>query len=92
MVAGALGLEGGGFGVAVIGAFLGRYLFFVSLLPKNMALLRLERTGMNIKRLLGFDICKEAYAYGHDSDYGYTSVAKIPERWVRTTCGYCSVG
>ena len=47
---------------------------------------------MNIKRLLGFDIRREAYAYGHDPDYGYTSAAKIPERWVPTTCGYCSVG
>ena len=47
---------------------------------------------MNIKRLLGFDTRKEAYAYGHDPDYGYTSAAKIPDRWVPTTCGYCSVG
>ena len=47
---------------------------------------------MNIKRLLGFDTRREAYAYGHDPDYGYTSAAKIPERWVPTTCGYCSVG
>ena len=47
---------------------------------------------MNIKRLLGFDTRREAYAYGHDPDYGYTSTAKIPERWVPTTCGYCSVG
>ena len=23
---------------------------------------------------------------------GYTSAAKIPDRWVSTTCGYCSVG
>lgn len=47
---------------------------------------------MNIKRLLGFDTRRQAYAYGHDPDYGYTSTAKIPERWVPTTCGYCSVG
>lgn len=24
--------------------------------------------------------------------YGYVSEAKIPDRWVKTTCGYCSVG
>ena len=47
---------------------------------------------MNIKRLLGFDIQNEAYAYGHDPEFGYTSAAKIPDRWVPTTCGYCSVG
>ena len=47
---------------------------------------------MNIKRLLGLDTRREAYAYGHDPDYGYTSAAKIPERWGPTTCGYCSVG
>ena len=47
---------------------------------------------MNLKRLLGFDIRKGEYAYGRDPVYGFTSAAKIPERWVPTTCGYCSVG
>ena len=47
---------------------------------------------MNLKRLLGFDTLKEKYAYGHDPQFGYTSVEKIPDRWVPTTCGYCSVG
>ena len=47
---------------------------------------------MNIKRLLGFDTRKEDYAYGRDPAHGYTSAAKIPDRWVPTTCGYCSVG
>ena len=47
---------------------------------------------MNLKRLLGFDTRKDAYAYGRDSTYGYTAAAKIPDRWVSTTCGYCSVG
>src|SRR3970282_1800714 len=23
---------------------------------------------------------------------GYTAAAKVPERWIPTTCGYCSVG
>jgi assimilatory nitrate reductase catalytic subunit len=47
---------------------------------------------MNIKRLLGLDTNAGNYRYGHDPDVGYTAEAKIPDRWVRTTCGYCSVG
>ncbi len=47
---------------------------------------------MNLKRLLGFDTRKDRYAYGRDPAYGYTSAAKIPDRWIPTTCGYCSVG
>ena len=47
---------------------------------------------MNLKRLLGFDTRKEDYAYGYDPLHGYTSAKKIPDRWVPTTCGYCSVG
>jgi len=47
---------------------------------------------VNIKRLLGIDTLAEKYAYGHDPRFGYTSVAKIPDHWVKTTCGYCSVG
>ncbi|MBM3277605.1 MAG: nitrate reductase [Candidatus Handelsmanbacteria bacterium] len=45
-----------------------------------------------LKAALGFDIKAEAYAYGHDPEYGYLSAQKVPERWVKTTCGYCSVG
>ncbi len=45
-----------------------------------------------IKRMLGIDIRREEYAYGYDKEYGYLSAKKIPERWVKTTCGYCSVG
>lgn len=47
---------------------------------------------MNVKRLLGIDTLAEKYAYGHDPRFGYTSAAKIPDHWVPTTCGYCSVG
>ena len=47
---------------------------------------------MNIKRALGLDILAERYAYGNDPVAGYTSAKRIPERWVSTTCGYCSVG
>ena len=47
---------------------------------------------MKLTRLLGFDTLRERYAYGRDPRYGYTAAAKIPDRWVSTTCGYCSVG
>ena len=47
---------------------------------------------MSLRRLLGLDTRKEKYAYGDDPDHGYTAAAKIPDRWVPTTCGYCSVG
>ena len=47
---------------------------------------------MNIMRKLGVDILSDKYAYAHDPEYGQTSAQKIPDRWVATTCGYCSVG
>jgi assimilatory nitrate reductase catalytic subunit len=47
---------------------------------------------MSIARLVGLDTSPEKYSYGEDPLYGYTSSSRIPDRWVRTTCGYCSVG
>ncbi len=47
---------------------------------------------MNLKRQLGLDILSEKYSFGQDPAIGYTSAQKIPDRWVATTCGYCSVG
>jgi len=47
---------------------------------------------MNLGRKLGFDILAEKYSYADDPEYGYTSSRKIPDDWVATTCGYCSVG
>jgi anaerobic selenocysteine-containing dehydrogenase len=47
---------------------------------------------VNVRRKLGFDILSEKYSYGDDPQYGHTSAQKIPDRWVSTTCGYCSVG
>ena len=47
---------------------------------------------MNLFRKLGLDILANEYAYGEDPQYGHTSEQKIPDRWVATTCGYCSVG
>lgn len=47
---------------------------------------------MSLKRNLGLDILSEQYAYATDETTGYTSARKIPDKWVATTCGYCSVG
>jgi assimilatory nitrate reductase catalytic subunit len=47
---------------------------------------------MNLARLVGLDIQRERYAYGTDPVSGFVSAQKIPDRWVATTCGYCSVG
>lgn len=45
-----------------------------------------------LSRFLGLYTAAEKYRYGIDPDFGYMSQAKIPDRWVKTTCGYCSVG
>ena len=45
-----------------------------------------------LKRALGLDTRAERYAYAVDPVMGYTAARKIPDRWVKTTCGYCSVG
>ena len=44
------------------------------------------------KRLVGIDTQPEKYAYALDPVYGYISESRVAERWVKTTCGYCSVG
>jgi anaerobic selenocysteine-containing dehydrogenase len=45
-----------------------------------------------LKQLLGLDTHAERYAFGVDPVMGHTAARKIPDRWVSTTCGYCSVG
>jgi assimilatory nitrate reductase catalytic subunit len=47
---------------------------------------------MNLKRLAGLDILSEQYAYAQDPEFGYVSASRAADRWVLTTCGYCSVG
>ena len=47
---------------------------------------------MNWKRTIGLDNLSEEYAFARDESTGYTSAKKIPDHWVPTTCGYCSVG
>ena len=47
---------------------------------------------MTLKQLLGLDTRADRYTYGVDPAAGYISTQKVPDRWVSTTCGYCSVG
>ena len=47
---------------------------------------------MNVKRLLGLDTHADRYAYTVDPVAGFVSAQRASERWVATTCGYCSVG
>lgn len=47
---------------------------------------------MNIRRLLGMDTLIEKYSYAHDPIAGYISSQKVADQWIKTTCGYCSVG
>src|SRR5262245_5794125 len=47
---------------------------------------------MNLLRTLGLDNLREEYAFARSESTGYTSAKKIPDHWVPTTCGYCSVG
>src|SRR5688572_26652899 len=47
---------------------------------------------MTLKEMLGLDTRADRYAYAVDAAAGYVSTQKVPDRWVATTCGYCSVG
>ena len=47
---------------------------------------------MTLKQLLGLDTRADRYTYAVDPTAGYISAQKVPDRWVATTCGYCSVG
>ena len=51
---------------------------------------------MNLMRWLarrsGLDTRSAEYTYGHDPVLGFTSSRKHADRWVNSTCGYCSVG
>src|SRR5205085_3211468 len=45
-----------------------------------------------LARLLGVETLASQYAYTDDPVLGYTSAQRAADRWVATTCGYCSVG
>jgi len=45
-----------------------------------------------IKRAAGIDTAREKYAYGKDARFGKVAASRVADQWVKTTCGYCSVG
>ena len=45
-----------------------------------------------LTQLIGLDNLAADYAYARSRDTGYTSAKRIADKWVHTTCGYCSVG
>jgi anaerobic selenocysteine-containing dehydrogenase len=45
-----------------------------------------------IARKSGLDIQSSKYSYSDDAVLGFTSSSKRADRWVDSTCGYCSVG
>lgn len=45
-----------------------------------------------LARRSGLDIRSGEYSYGHDPVLGFTASRKHADRWVNSTCGYCSVG
>src|SRR3954447_24978721 len=47
---------------------------------------------MTLKEMLGLGTHADRYRYEVDPVAGYVSSQKVPDKWVPTTCGYCSVG
>ena len=45
-----------------------------------------------LARTLGFDTNRAKYRYAKDPKFGYISESRVADTWIRTTCGYCSVG
>lgn len=45
-----------------------------------------------LQGILGCGTGAEKYRLGSDPQFGLMAAEKIPDRWVSTTCGYCSVG
>lgn len=45
-----------------------------------------------LRRQGGLDIRSDEYGYGHDPVLGFSAERKHADKWVDSTCGYCSVG
>ena len=45
-----------------------------------------------VKDFLGVDIKVDKYALVDDPIFGKVAKEKAPDKWVRSTCGYCGVG
>ncbi|HEX5367477.1 MAG TPA: molybdopterin-dependent oxidoreductase [Acidimicrobiales bacterium] len=51
-----------------------------------------ERIGRRVGDRLGLDHGGDRYTYVDEPGRGPVSASRAVDRWVRTTCGYCSVG
>jgi anaerobic selenocysteine-containing dehydrogenase len=45
-----------------------------------------------IKRLAGIDTQPEKFVYAKDPQFGHITESRVADTWIKTTCGYCSVG
>ncbi|WP_348269995.1 molybdopterin-dependent oxidoreductase [Edaphobacter paludis] len=45
-----------------------------------------------IRRALGIDTRQSEYTFQRDPRFGHIATARVADTWVKTTCGYCSVG
>ncbi|MEO8736210.1 MAG: molybdopterin-dependent oxidoreductase [Edaphobacter sp.] len=45
-----------------------------------------------IRRALGIDTRQSDYTFQRDPRFGHIATARVADTWVKTTCGYCSVG
>jgi anaerobic selenocysteine-containing dehydrogenase len=46
----------------------------------------------NLRRKLGIDTRQAEYTFQKDPRFGHIASARVAEKWIKTTCGYCSVG
>ncbi len=51
-----------------------------------------ERVLRRLRHKLGIDILRDKYSYANDLRFGKVSASRVADSWVKTTCGYCSVG
>ncbi len=45
-----------------------------------------------LNKFINSDIKEEKYSYTKDEKFGIIAKDKAPDKWVRSTCGYCGVG
>jgi len=45
-----------------------------------------------INKFINNDIKEDKYSYTKDTKFGTIAKHNAPDRWVRSTCGYCGVG
>ncbi|GGG79901.1 molybdopterin oxidoreductase family protein [Edaphobacter dinghuensis] len=45
-----------------------------------------------IRRALGIDTLQSKYTFQRDPRVGHISSSRVADKWIKTTCGYCSVG